>query len=248
MLPVISTGSKAIDSLFGGGGIRTGMITDIFGESGSGKSQLCFTLAANCAKDANRILYIDTTGTFRPERIVEISRSSLTLENITYIRAFTTMDQLNAVLKIGKIRPRLVIIDTLTSLFSAEYSGSELHRAIMKYLHGLALLAITSMTAIVVTNMVRTAPPIASTDQASRKIEGVIPWHQREFLSSSVSIFSHMKMKFEIVDSAKSLFQASLMQPRGKRRVPFYITPAGISDRNDDFIDQQRIASTDEGS
>ena len=249
MLPVISTGSKEIDSLFGGGGIRTGMITDIFGESGSGKSQLCFTLAANCAKDANRILYIDTTGTFRPERIVEISRSSLTLEKITYVRAFSTMDQLNAVLKIGKIRPRLVIIDTLTSLFSAEYSGSELHRAIMKYLHGLALLAITSMTAIVVTNMVRTAPPITSIDQASRKIaEGAIPWHQREFLSSSVSIYSHMKMKFEIVDSAKSLFQASLMQPRGKTRVPFYITPTGISDRNDDFIDQQRIASTDQGS
>ncbi|MFL6512725.1 MAG: recombinase RecA, partial [Nitrososphaera sp.] len=98
MLPVISTGSKAIDSLFGGGGIRTGMVTDIFGESGSGKSQLCFTLAANCAKDANRILYIDTTGTVRPERIVEISRSSLTLEKITYIRAFSTMDQLNAAL------------------------------------------------------------------------------------------------------------------------------------------------------
>jgi DNA repair protein RAD51 len=234
LLPIITTGSKAIDALLGGG-IRTAMITDIFGKSGSGKSQLCFTLAANCAKEGNRILFIDTTGTFRPERIVEISRSQLTLDKITYIRAFSTMDQINATLKIWEAQPTLIVIDSLTSLFSVEYSGPELHRAIMKYLHGLAVMAITSMTAIVVTNMVRSAPPITSVDSVGRSIaEGVVPWQQREFLSSSVSIYSHMKVKFDILDSATSSFQAALIQPRGKRPVAFYITPRGISDENDD--------------
>jgi RecA/RadA recombinase len=99
MVPTISTGSKAIDALLGGG-IRTGMITDIYGESGSGKSQLCFTLCANCVKDAASTLFIDTAGTFRPERIMEISRSQLALEKITYIRAFTTIYQMNATRKI----------------------------------------------------------------------------------------------------------------------------------------------------
>ncbi|MDQ3837346.1 MAG: hypothetical protein M3270_10500, partial [Thermoproteota archaeon] len=215
--------------------IHKGKITDIFGESGSGKSQLCFTLATNCAMDGKQVLFIDTTGTFRPERIVEISRSQLTLEKITYVRAFSTMDQLNAVFKIWDVQPTLVVVDSLTSLFSAEYSGSDLHRAIMKYLHGLALLAITSMTAIVVTNMIRMVPPISLIDQADRNIAGgAVPWQQREFLSSSVSIYSHMKMKFEKVDSAKSSFQAALIQPRGKGPVPFKITPRGVSDQNDD--------------
>src|SRR3712207_3137434 len=95
----ISTGSKALDGLLGGG-IHTGMITDIYGESGSGKSQLCFTLCANCARDAVTTLFIDTAGTFRPERIVEISGSQLSLEKITYVRALTTIDQMNA--KIGR--------------------------------------------------------------------------------------------------------------------------------------------------
>jgi RecA/RadA recombinase len=189
------------------------MITNIYGQSGSGKSQLCFTLCANCAKDSANILFIDTTGNFRPERIMEISGSKLNLEKISYIRAFTTTEQSNATKKIIEERPRLVVIDSLTSLFSTEYSGPERHRAIMKY-------------------MVRNAPPITLVDQGGRNVsQAVMPWQQREFLGSSVSIYSHIKMKLEIVDSAKSSFQAVLMQPPGKEPVPFAIMPSGISDK-----------------
>jgi RecA/RadA recombinase len=207
MMATISTGSKAMDALLGGG-IHTGMITDIYGESGSGKSQLCFTLCANCAKEAASALFIDTAGTFRPERIMEISGSQLALEKITLIRTFTTIDQTNATKKILEVQPTLVIVDSLASL-----------------------LAINSRCAIVVTNMVRTAPPITVIDQAGRNIgQAIVPWQQREYLGSSVSIYSHMKMKLEIVDSARSSFQAVLVQPAGKGQVPFAITLQGISD------------------
>ena len=230
-MPTISTGSRGLDAVLGGG-IPTGMITNVYGESGSGKSQLCFTLSANCAKDSANILFIDTTGNFRPERIMEISGSKLSLEKINYIRVYTTTEQSNATKKIIEVRPRLVVIDSLTSLFSTEYSGPEQHRAIMKYMHQLAALAINLQSAVVVTNMVRNAPPITLVDQRGRNVaQAVMPWQQREFLGSSVSIYSHIKMKLEIVDSAKSSFQAVLMQPSGKEPVPFAITPSGISDK-----------------
>jgi RecA/RadA recombinase len=230
-MPAISTGSKALDNVLGGG-IRSGMITDIYGESGSGKSQLCFTLCANCAKDSANVLFVDTTGTFRAERIMEISSSKLTLEKISYIRAFTTTEQNNATKKIIEVRPRLVVIDSLTSLFSTEYSGPERHRAVMKYMHELAVLAINLRSAVVVTNMIRNAPPITLVDQAGRNVaQAVVPWQQREFLGSSVSIYSHIKIKLEILDRAKSLFRAILVQPRGKEPVPFVITSSGISDK-----------------
>ena len=230
-MPTISTGSRAINAVLGGG-IHTGMITNIYGESGSGKSQLCFTVCANCAKHSANILFIDTTGNFRPERIMEISGSKLTLEKISYIRGFTTTEQSNATKKIIEIRPKLVVIDSLTFLFSTEYSGPERHRAIMKYMHQLAALAINLQSAIVVTNMVRNAPPIPLVDQAGRNVaQAVIPWQQREFLGSSVSIYSHIKMKLEIVDSARSSFQAVLMQPPSREPVPFVITSSGISDK-----------------
>jgi len=72
---IVSTGSRSLDSILGGG-IRSGMVTDFFGRSGTGKSQLCFTICANYAKEINpgeSILFIDTTGNFRPERIQEIA-------------------------------------------------------------------------------------------------------------------------------------------------------------------------------
>jgi RecA/RadA recombinase len=226
----ISTGSKAIDSLLGGGGIHTGMLTDVYGESGSGKSQLCFTLCANCARDGGTAVFVDTTGTFRPERIVEISGSPGALEKIIFIRALNTLDQANAIRKILDTSPRLVVVDTLTSLFSAEYSGSVRHLAMMKHMHELALAAINAGCAVVVTNMVRNAP-ITVVDQASRNVaQAIVPSQQREYLGSSVSIYSHIKVKLEIIDAAKSSFRALLVQPAGKRPVPFAITPRGISD------------------
>src|ERR671929_41105 len=73
-MAIIHTGSTSIDRLLGGG-IHTGTVSDIYGQSGAGKSQLCFTLCANYAKHSrqeDRILFIDTVGTFRPERVSEI--------------------------------------------------------------------------------------------------------------------------------------------------------------------------------
>lgn len=46
-LITISTGSKNLDNLFGGG-IETGSITELFGEFRTGKSQLCHQLAVTC--------------------------------------------------------------------------------------------------------------------------------------------------------------------------------------------------------
>src|ERR687888_1009844 len=168
MIANISTGSKPVDALLGGG-ICTGMVTDIYGESGSGKSQLCFTLCANCARDGGTAIFVDTAGTFRPERIVEISGSPDALEKIMFLRALNTLDQANAVGKILYAGPRLVVVDTLTSLFSAEYSGPARHLAVMKHMHELALAAINAGCAIVATNMVRNAP-VTVVDQAGRNV------------------------------------------------------------------------------
>src|SRR2546422_5476059 len=112
------------------------MITDIYGESGSGKSQLCFTLCANCASEGCAAIFVDTAGTFRPERVVQISGSQSTLEKIVFVRALNTLDQANAVRKILDMGPRLVVFDTLTSLFSAEYSGRDRKSTRLNSSHG----------------------------------------------------------------------------------------------------------------
>uniref|UniRef100_A0A0E0R450 RecA family profile 1 domain-containing protein n=1 Tax=Oryza rufipogon TaxID=4529 RepID=A0A0E0R450_ORYRU len=74
----ITTGSQALDELLGGG-IETLCITEAFGEFRSGKTQLAHTLCVSTQLPIHmhggngKVAYIDTEGTFRPERIVPIA-------------------------------------------------------------------------------------------------------------------------------------------------------------------------------
>jgi hypothetical protein len=237
---IIHTGSMSIDRLLGGG-IRTGMVTDIFGQSGTGKSQLCFMLCANYAKYSTQedtILFIDTAGTFRPERISEIAgteKRNNMLNKIIFVRALSTTDQVNAIERIPDINARLVIIDTATSLFSDEFKGVTRHLVLMKYLHRLSLAAINFDCAIVITNMIRSVP-IRTTiiDEDGHNLTTIKTiinsFQQREFMESSLSIYTHMKLKLEVISLEKSLFRASLIQPPRKEQVLYTITSKGIAD------------------
>lgn len=74
----LSTGSKELDTLLQGG-IETGSITELFGEFRTGKTQLCHTLCVTCQLPVDqgggegKALYVDTEGTFRPERLMAIA-------------------------------------------------------------------------------------------------------------------------------------------------------------------------------
>jgi DNA repair protein RAD51 len=100
----LSTGCTALDALLEGG-IETGSITEVFGEFRTGKSQLCHSLCVKCQLPVDqggaegKALYIDTEGTFRPERLVEISEkyglnAESVLSNVVYARAYNSDQQL----------------------------------------------------------------------------------------------------------------------------------------------------------
>lgn len=214
------------------------MITDVYGESGSGKTQLCFTLCANCVKEGGRVLFVDTSGTFRPERVAEISGSKNVLDKIALVRALKVGDQVSSIQKIPDTGNGLVVVDSLTSLFSAEYSGPSRHLAVMKHLRELGMSAINSDCAVVVTNMVRNVPSTIQNQDSRKMARAIAPSQQREYLGSSVSIYSHMKIKLEIIDPKQSLFRAILLQPPGKGPVEFGISALGISDASGSEADR----------
>jgi RecA/RadA recombinase len=245
---IISTGSLSLDRLLGGG-IRTGLLTDVYGPSGTGKSQLCFSLCVNSAKylkQKEMIMFIDTVGTFRPERVSEIARQETNneiLDKIIFIRAFSTNDQIKSLRKIYDIKPLLIIIDSATSLFSTEYRGASRHLVLMNHLHELSFAAINFDCAVVITNMVRNVPVVRTiSDQGDNNVNKVIKatttttttsnsYQQREFMGTSVSIYSHIKLRLEIVNSEKSIVRASLMQPSPRGQVSFRIISRGFSDQ-----------------
>jgi len=99
----VTTGSKELDKLLEGG-FETGSITELFGEFRTGKTQLCHQICVTCqlpleqGGGEGKALYIDTEGTFRPERLLAIAeRYGLNgddvLDNVAYARAYNSDHQ-----------------------------------------------------------------------------------------------------------------------------------------------------------
>ena len=174
----ITTGSKNLDNLLGGKGIQTKSITEAFGAFGSGKTQLALSLAIGVQLPieqggANgKAVYIDTEGTFRPERVRQFAEGigangDKVLKNILVARAFNSdhqmllLDRVAEMIKDGE-PIRLMIIDSLTAHFRAEYSGrgqlADRQQRLNRYLHNMMKLAEQNNVAIYVTNQVMSDP------------------------------------------------------------------------------------------
>lgn len=176
----LSTGSAELDKLLQGG-IETGSITEIFGEFRTGKTQLCHTLAVTCqlSKEdgggAGKSLYIDTEGTFRPERCVAVAERfgldpDLVLENISYARAYNSDHQsqllVQAAAMLSESNYSIIIVDSAMALYRTDFSGRgelsarQIHLA--RFLRMLLRLADEFGVAVVITNQV-----VASVDGAA---------------------------------------------------------------------------------
>ncbi|RLE89044.1 MAG: DNA repair and recombination protein RadA [Thermoprotei archaeon] len=174
----ISTGVRALDDLLEGG-IETRAITELIGEFGAGKTQLCHQLAVMVQLPREeggleaKALYIDTEGTFRPERIVSIARyrgidPEQALENIIYARAYNSDHQMLLVDEAKKLideeNIKIVLVDSLIAHFRAEYPGREnlaaRQQKLNKHIMQLARLAAVYDVAVVVTNQVLAAPDV----------------------------------------------------------------------------------------
>lgn len=172
----ITTGSRALDELLGGG-VETQSITEIYGPYGSGKTQFCHQMAVTVQLDEERgglgrgALYIDTEGTFRPERVLQIAERfgldpERTLKNIIYARAFTSDHQMIVTERAEPLIKEkdigLIIVDSLISHFRGEYIGretlAERQQKLNKYLHRLLRLALGYNLAVIVTNQVVADP------------------------------------------------------------------------------------------
>lgn len=201
-------GICSIDDLLGGG-VPPGIIVDIFGRHGTGKTQILLQAATRfvmCGKEKKqqqqqqpqRVLYVDTAGTFRPERIVEISLSSGIMTDTKEKESYDSRNILDAisVAKIQSVSEQvklietllrdgcpfdLIIIDSLTDLFSYEYSRygdlREKSQKFFRYMRNLARLAVHHDVTIMTSNMVR-----------------VFDDSEIENMAAEVDLFAHVKV------------------------------------------------------
>ena len=170
----LSTGSLNFDTLMGGG-FETGAITECFGEFGSGKTQIGHLLAVNTLKTypGATVVYIDTENTFRPERIKQLAAGvdldpEEALARIMVAKAYNSDHQMLLVDKIESLmteqgkQVKLVVVDSLTSHFRAEFIGrgtlAERQQKLNRHMHQLGKLANTNNICVYVTNQVMAKP------------------------------------------------------------------------------------------
>ncbi len=199
MVGKLTTGSKEFDNLFGGG-VETAAITEVFGKFGSGKTQIGHQLAVNVQlpKDKGGLeggaLYIDTENTFRPERIQQMAKGlkldpQEILGNIMVARAYNSDHQMLLAEKASELIPekniKLVVVDSLTAHFRAEYTGrgtlASRQQKLNRHMHTLQRkIADLHNVVVLVTNQVMARPDILFGDPTA-PIGGHIVGHHSTF-------------------------------------------------------------------
>ncbi|SDF53961.1 DNA repair protein RadB [Methanolobus vulcani] len=128
MTEQLSSGCKPIDDLLGGG-FEAGVVTQIFGEPGSGKTNLCLQLAVECVKKGKKAIYIDTEA-ISPDRFRQIAGENAKeiAQQIIIFEPHNFEEQYAAVKEIEKLisdKVGLILIDSATAFYRFELDQEE---------------------------------------------------------------------------------------------------------------------------
>jgi DNA repair protein RadA len=189
---------QSIDDLLGGG-FETQALVEVYGEFGSGKTQIGHQLAVNCTLPLEEggldgdVFYIDTEDTFRPERITQMARGygldpAKVLDRIHVARAYNSAHQMllaDEIKRMSKgLNVKMIIVDSLTSHFRAEYIGRGMlanrQQKLNRHLKDLKQLATINNALVLVTNQVHSKPD-AMWGDPTKPIGGHILAHASTF-------------------------------------------------------------------
>jgi DNA repair protein RadA len=236
----LHTGSKALDKLLHGG-IEEQTTTEIAGKNGSGKTQLCHTLAVMVQLPVEeggldgKAVWIDTEGTFRPERILEICESrgldgDKILEGIIYGEAYHSQHQkmlINALPRQCTAHNiKLVIVDSVMAHLRGEYLGrgmlSERQNLLSDMLKRLGKIARTHNLTVVYTNQMMDDPGKLFQRAAGKAVGGNIMGH---------AAFTRMEIRKGRLEKRIVALTKSPYLPEGE--IVVRITERGVEDVED---------------
>jgi DNA repair protein RadA len=230
----LPTGSKAFDRILFGG-VPTSAITDIFGAPATGKTQFAFQcslmtiLGRANSPDSSKplVVFVDCSGSFRPERIIELMRARdladrerEILDSISSIRVRSIAEQVEVSNRILSDKLfsncQLVVVDDATVNFVSTLGGRdeeliERQYEIASYTRNLAYVAIEKDVAVLLTNSAR-----------SRLEKGEV-----ETTGEIISQFALFRLHFKKAEGSKRT--ATILQPTVKEReCEFSIEEEGI--------------------
>lgn len=158
----LTSGCEAIDDLLGGG-FETGVITQLFGAPGTGKTNLCLQLIIECVKSGKKVIFIDSEG-FSPERFEQIAgsdaatiaRDVIVYEPVSLDQQYSSIKELD---KIIKENVGFVVLDSATTFYRLALENGDnmqIRRELANQIAHLHRIARKYDVAVVITSQVYT--------------------------------------------------------------------------------------------
>ncbi|MFB6203155.1 MAG: DNA repair and recombination protein RadB [Candidatus Nanohaloarchaea archaeon] len=171
----IATGCESIDSLLKGG-IEKGIITNVFGGSGSGKTNFCIQLAARMTSQGEKVAFIDTEGGFSPERFMQLADEEaldnlLVRDPVDFEQQQEAIEELSDVVQEQDVK--MIVVDSMVSLYRLKVNGdnvSEINQQLSEQLSELSRLARTHDIPVMITNQVYTSFDEEGTELVGRDV------------------------------------------------------------------------------
>lgn len=264
----LPTRLKGLDEALGGG-IPFGVLTELVGPPGIGKTQFCLKLSLLASLPASyggldgRVIYIDAESKFSSKRMIEIGSKSF--PEIFHVEGMakemagrilvlrpTSLSEFTESLQHIKIsllqnHVKLLVIDSMAALVTGEYDqGPTRQHSLGWHISFIKSVAEFSRIPIVVTNQVRSQSH-DGTSQYSFQVESrgeTVDDHTRfdSHLVAALGIHWAHAVTIRLVLEAKAgqrVLKVAKSPISPPLAFPFNITPSGISLLNDEGIEMK---------
>jgi DNA repair protein RadA len=260
----IKTGAKALDDILQGG-VPTGTFVELYGAPQSGKTQLCYTLSANCLLPEefggldSGVIWLDTEGSFNSQRLKQVisyyqythSIPEKTFNTDKFMVAATrSLAQIELALKeAGRIIPKndvkLLIVDSLMDPFRAEYGGlgqlADRQKHLNRLLHLLMRVAEAWDLAVVYTNQVMANPdPFATVMDKVQPVGGFVLGHASDIRLWLRRATSKIRKEHDAPNARRALITDCGWLPQ--QETHFSLGPFGICDVEEE-ANHRKLAS-----
>ena len=136
------------------GGIEAGIITEIYGEGATGKTNICLQAAKSCVATGKKVVYVDTEGISK-ERVMQVIGDKKQVGRILFFFPFSLKEQEEMIEKISKIDCGMIIVDSINLFYRLEMEDeNSATRSLTKQLVNLQITSRKRRIPVIITSQV----------------------------------------------------------------------------------------------
>ena len=127
-MDVLALGCASLDKLLGGG-LESGIVTNVYGLPGAGKTNFALQATVACIRSGKKVIFIDTESGLSPERFFQMKNTEEDLKNILIIKPRDFKSQSDIIKSldamIAKEKAGLIVVDSMVGLYRVAAHGEK---------------------------------------------------------------------------------------------------------------------------